>query len=229
MTGRERQPGFKTMSFHAFEDLEDEGLSAFVESASDDFVAFCDEAEDEEIVVSRPMILRLACEDADQLVVKVAGLRYTAGLFAEDARAALSPQLCNMAPKAADQLRARLVAALDACEAAFSLAVALEKAAVYTAREGVSPVEADEEEAALEANPPGPKPKVKISTQCQTLRRQFFAAAKRVGLVTRTEVRAARLAAVAGFVEHPLNTTDDLTEAEWLSCVYAVEDRRLQW
>jgi hypothetical protein len=229
VTGRERQPGEYTMSFHAFEDFEDEGLSAFVESASDDFVAFCDDAENDELVVSRPMILRFACEDADQLVVKLAQMRHSARLFAEDARAALSPPLCDLAPRTADKLRAQIGAALDACDVAFALAVALEKAAVYTVREGVAPVEADDEEAELEANPPGPKPKVKIAPECQSLRRQFFAAASRVGLITKTTVRAARVAAVSKFIGRAVATTDDLTEAEWLSCVYAIEDGRLQW
>ncbi len=217
------------MDFHAHEDFEDEGLAAFIESASDDYIEFFDAVEEDEITVLRPMILRFACEDADQLVVKIAQMRHSARLFAEDARAALSPQLCGLAPKASDKLRAQLVAALDACDVAFALAVALEKAAVYAVREGVAPVEADDEEAELEANPPGPKPKVKIAPECQSLRRQFFAASSRVGLITKGTVRAARVAAVSKFIERAITTTDDLTEAEWLSCVYAVEDGRLQW
>ncbi len=222
-------PSHSAMGFHAFEDFEDEGLSAFVESASDDFVADELARENDELAVSRPMILRFAAEDADQLVINAAGLRYHARLFVQDARAALSPQLCDLAPKAAEQLRARLQAALDACDVAFDLAVKLEKAAVYTVREGVAPVEADDDETELEANPPGPKPKVKIAPECQSLRRQFFAAASRVGLVTKITVRAARVAAVSKFIGRAITTTDDLTEAEWLACVYAVEDRRLEW
>ena len=149
------------MSFHAHEDFEDEGLGTFIESASDDFAAQQMSDDEEEITVCRPMILRFAAEDADQLVVNVAGLRHSARLFIEDARGSLSPQLGELAPKVADQLRARLTAALDACEVAFNLAVTLEKAAVYALREGVAPVEADEdpEEMELEQNPPGPEPK----------------------------------------------------------------------
>ncbi len=217
------------MNSHAFEDFEDEGLAAFIESASDDHIEFFDAVEEDEITVIRPMILRFAAEDADQLVINVAGMRHTARLFAQDARAALTPQLCGLAPKASDQLRARLTAALDACEQAFALAVNLEKAAVYAVREGVAPVEADDEEIQLEQNPPEVAPKSKLSPECQTLRRQFFAVAKKAGLITRGEVRAARLAAVAGFVGHPLGSTSDLTQAEWNSVVYAVEDGRIQW
>ena len=218
------------MNSHAFEDFEDEGLAAFIESASDDFAAQMMDDEQEEITVCRPMILRFAAEDADQLVVNIAGLRHTARLFVEDARAAMTSQLEGIAPKAADQLRARLTAALDACEVAFNLAVRIEKAAVYALREGVAPVEADDdpEEARLEANPPEPD-KVKLSPACQSLRRQFFAASKKVGLITRTEVRVQRIAAISNLVGRALDSTSDLSEEEWTKVVYSVEDGRLQW
>jgi hypothetical protein len=220
------------MNFQAHEDFEDEGLAAFIESASDDFIEFFDAVEEDEITVSRPMILRFAAEDADQLVVKIAQMRHSARLFADEARAALSPQLCGLAPKASDQLRARLVAALDACDVSFNLAVNLEKAAVYAVREGVAPVEASDDnpdEAELEANPPAVETKFKMSAACRTLQRQFFAKAAFRGLVTRKEVRPARLAAVAAFVGHPLDSLTQLTQEEWNSCVYAVEDGRIQW
>ncbi len=220
------------MSFHAFEDFEDEGLGTFIEAASDDFAAQQMSDDEEEITVCRPMILRFAAEDADQLVVNVAGLRHTARLFVEDARAALSPQLCGLAPKASDQLRARLTAALDACEVAFNLAINLEKAAVYALREGIAPVEADDddpEEVELEENPPGPEPKHKLSPACQSLRRQFFAVAHQKGLITKTVVRFQRVAAISNFIERAITSTGEMSEEEWTKVVYALEDGRLQW
>jgi len=219
------------MGFQAHEDFEDEGLATFIESASDDFIADQMADEQDEITVCRPMILRFAAEDADQLVVNVAGLRHSARLFAEDARAALSPQLCDIAPKAADQLRAHLTVALDACERAFVLSVALEKAAVYALCEGVAPVEADDdpEEVELEENPPGPKPKHKLSPACQSLRRQFFAVAHQKGLITKTVVRFQRVAAISNFIERAITSTGEMSEEEWTKVVYALEDGRLQW
>lgn len=219
------------MDFHTHEDFEDEGLATFVESASDDFAAqqMCD--DEEEITVCQPMILRFAAEDADQLVLNVAQMRYNARLFASEARAALTPQLCGLAPKASDELRARLFVALDECDRAFSLAVALEKAAVYALREGVAPVEieADAEEAALEENPPAPEPKYMLSPACQSLRRQFFAVAHQKGLITKQTVRVQRVAAIANFLARPITSTGQMTEEEWTKVVYAIEDGRLQW
>jgi len=219
------------MGFQAHEDFEDEGLATFIESASDDFIADQMADEQDEITVCRPMILRFAAEDADQLVVNVAGLRHSARLFAEDARAALSPQLCDIAPKAADQLRARLTVALDACERAFVLSVALEKAAVYALRDQVAPVEADDdpEEMELEQNPPGPEPQYKLTPACQSLRRQFFAVSHQKGLITKTVVRFQRVAAISNFIGRAITSTGQMSEEEWTKVVYAVEDGRLQW
>ena len=215
------------MGFQAHEDFEDEGLATFIESASDDFAAEQMSDEQEEITVCKPMILRFAAEDADQLVIQVAGLRYHARLFIEDARAALSPQLCDIAPKAADELRARLDAALAACERAFTLAVKLEKAAVVALREGAALPEVDEEEELLEEAPEIVKSA--LSPGCQSLRRQFFAVAGKRGLIKKQSVRVQRIAAISNFLGRVIDSTSDLTEAEWTSIVYAVEDGRLQW
>lgn len=218
------------MGFQAFEDFEDEGMAAFIESASDNFISEQLADEEDEITVLKPMILRFAAEDADQLVVKIAGMRHHARLFAEEARAAMTPQLCGLAPEDADVLRGQLRAALETLDQAFESAHLLERFAVLALREhNGDDFQFDPEEARLEVNPPEVAPKIKLSPECQTLRRQFFAVAKKVGLVTRTEVRAARLAAVAGFVGRALNSTGDLTQAEWNSVVYAVEDGRIQW
>ncbi len=219
------------MDVYTHEDFEDEGLATFIESASDDFAAQQMADDEEEITVCKPMILRFAAEDADQLVLNVAQMRYNARLFAEDARAALSPQLCGVAPKASDELRAHLLAALDACDRAFGLAVRLEKAAVYALREGVAPVEADDdpEERELEENPPEPEPAHKLTPACQSLRRQFFAVAHQKGLITKTCVRFQRIAAISNFIERPITSTGRMTEEEWTKVVYALEDGRLQW
>lgn len=222
------------MGFHTHEDFEDEGLAAFVESASDDFVApqrsawVCDDAEDDEFV-SRPMSLRFAAEDADQLVVKVAAMRANARLFADDARAAMTPFLCAPAPEDADVLRGQIRVALETLDAAFESAVLLEQFAVAALREGDNEFRFDPEEARLELNPIPHAPSAKMTTECRTLQRQFFAKAAERGLITKTSVRVARLAAVAGFIGRVIDSTKDMTQAEWNSCVYAVEDGRLQW
>lgn len=217
------------MEFQAHEDFEDERLAAFFESASDDCPAH-DWAGREEEIAQRPMILRFAAEDADQLVVKLAQMRHQSRFFLEDARAALSPQLCALAPEAADVLRGQISALFAAMDAAFDGARVLEITAVSALHDACGDnFSFDAEEAALEICPPEAAPKIKLTPECQTLRRQFFAAAKGVGLITRGEVRAARLAAIAGFVGRPLATTGELTQAEWNQIVYAVEDGRLQW
>ncbi|HEX8465542.1 MAG TPA: hypothetical protein VF627_13070 [Abditibacterium sp.] len=218
------------MSYQAHEDFEDERLAAFFESASDEHPPLDWDGREEEITQDRPMLLRFAAEDADQLIVKIAELRHLARFFLEDARAALTPQLCGLAPETADLLRTQITALLAGMDEAFDGAHALEVAAVSALHEVCGDnFSFDPEEARLEANPPEATPKFKLSVECQTLRRQFFAAAKNVGLVTRREVRAARLAAIAGFVGRSLVSTGELTQAEWNSIVYAVEDGRLQW
>lgn len=218
------------MEFLAHEDFEDEGLAAFIESASDGWVAEHDFAEEE--ITARPMLLRFAAEDGDQLVTKIAEMRYHARLAIEEARAAMSPPLCALAPEDADLLRGQLLALQNLLNETFQSARALEGFAVDALRDlhGVElPAEVDAEEAALELNPPEVAPKIKITVECQTLRRQFFAVAKKMGLITRGEVRVQRLAAVAGFIGRALGSTSEMTKEEWTSVVYAVEDGRLQW
>ena len=214
------------MDFQAHEDFEDESMAAFNESAADDRAPLDWDGRETEITNDRPMMLRFAAEDADQLVVKLAEMRHLARFFLEDARAALTPQLCGLAPETADSLRTQIAALLAAMDAARVLEIAAVSALHEVCGDNFS---FDAEEAALEICPPESAPKYKLSVECQTLRRQFFAAAKKVGLITRGEVRVARLAAIAGFVGRSLVSTGELTQAEWNSVVYAVEDGRIQW
>lgn len=226
-----------TMGFQAHEDFEDEGMAAFTESASDDAPPLdWDGREDEiarssELLETQPMLLRFAAEDADQLICKIAEMRYHARLFIEDARAALTPQLCGLAPEDADVLRGQLVSLLDLMNGAFDSARLLEQFAVSALRDarGENDLPFDAEEARLEICPPEAAPKFKLTPECKTLRRQFFAVAHKAGLITRREVRVARLAAIAGFIGRPIISTGEMTQEEWNSVVYAVEDGRLQW
>lgn len=173
------------------------------------------------------MILRFASEDADQLVIAAAAARHAARFSLEDALAALTPQLEELAPRAANELRVRVNRILGDLNRAFDLAVKLEKVAVQALRDGAAPPEADDEEEALEEAPELPRPK--LSPGCQSLRRQFFAAAGKRGLITKQTVRAPRLAAISNFLGRTITTTSELSEAEWTSLVYAVEDGRLEW
>lgn len=219
------------MENHTHEDFEDEGLAAFIESASDDRPPHDWDGREDEITTPQPLLLRFAAEDADQLIVKIAEMRYHARLFIEDARAALSPQLCGLAPEDADVLRGQLVALLGLMDGAFDSARLLEQFAVSALRDerGETDLPFDAEEARLEINPPEAAPRFDLSPECKTLRRQFFAVAHKAGLITRREVRVARLAAIAGFIGRPIISTGEMTQEEWNSVVYAIEDGRLQW
>ena len=159
-------------------------------------------------------VAQMRAEDATQLVGKIADLRAQMRLLAADAQSALSPALNDFAPEECERLRADFA----------------ELSRYATLGEGAHELAIwDAEERELENEPPDAKAPVKLSPACRTLRREFFAAAKKVGLITRHEVRPSRLAAMANFIGRPIASTDEFTQDEWTQIVYATQDGRLEW
>lgn len=173
-------------------------------------------------------VAQMRAEDATQLVGKIADLRAQMRLLAADAQSALSPALNDFAPEECERLRADFAELSRYANALWEGARQLERRA--TLGEGAHELAIwDAEERELENEPPDAKAPVKLSPACRTLRREFFAAAKKVGLITRHEVRPSRLAAMANFIGRPIASTDEFTQDEWTQIVYATQDGRLEW
>lgn len=181
----------------------------------------------EEIALGQPNLLAIMRDDAEGLCLQTAILRSGVRQMVARILRHVSPEIRVLSSEDANVL----VSQVQAMELASHNLNAVARAILALAEDAAMPSPDVPEGAApeIEIQAPAKAPKVELSPACQSLRRQFFGAARKMGLSSRPEKRAARIAAVSVLVNRPLLSINELEESEWLAAVYAVEDGRLQW